>query len=603
MRNLRWHRSRTSRLLLLSAAACVASGGALAQVPITKVITVQPIDVCVQKAGPHGTTTESCAPFNTNPGNPSPTTQNSTTNPIGFVYSYTNSTTNKTVYIDITRAMLNQIGIDINWNPMVQYNSPVINTTTGQTYQTLNVVQPPNNCGFAGAPATGFQSCDFLNLSQQPCISKTPNPVCKITSPLSTTPSVINMFFVNTLNPPPSQAGGQLYGFSWTNDNGVSIGANTFFPPAPLTPFVSVLAHELMHNLGVDHVSFGAGPCNPITVDADGGALQGTSCSPTPTPPVTAGECDSGYPECMANLMTIGSLRTEPTVNCVAVSNPPQPGETACAAGTPTLANGMADQLTLINQEWTPGLPQSQQGAVLDPSGFLQPIPNSTTTVSASGSSMTVTVTGATGGASGDTLLAWVLWGLPSGLKYNSQFHIISESRKNLVMDADFPQADKDNNVGGAYYIGSSLYTLCTGSSAQCLIVEFNLPGAGATDQIKFTKGFTTQLTTAELCGAQITSIFGHGYSTTSQLACPGGVVPPGGLMASSWSPDLTAPVPNQTVNQTAAAAAAAGSPPCTLVDGVCPDPTAMGVFDANVLEEPQPQPLCLNGGVLGPCP
>jgi hypothetical protein len=127
------------------------------------------------------------------------------------------------------------------------------------------------------------------------------------------------MFFVNTLNPPDSQSGGQLYGFSWVNNNGVSIGSNTFSPPAPLTPLVDVLAHELSHNLGLDHISWGAGPYNPITVDPEGGALQGT---PSTT---IFGECDSGYPACTANLLTAGNLRTIPTVECAAVSNPPLP--------------------------------------------------------------------------------------------------------------------------------------------------------------------------------------------------------------------------------------------------------------------------------------
>lgn len=586
MKDLRWGRSWT--VWFLSAAACMASVSThAASIPITKFVVVQPIDVC------SGTI---CSPFNTTSVIGKPTTQNSSTNPIGFVYSYTNSTTNTKVYIDITRALLNQLGIDVSWNPMVQYNS--------FTYQTLNVVTNNSTCGITGVPATatGLQSCDFLTLSQQNAISQTgkvPNPTTPAGVPVSSTPSVINMFFVNKLNPPAGQTGSQLYDFSWVDNNGISIGANTFFPPAPLTPFVSVLAHAIGHNLGWDHTTFGAGPYNPYNsiTNPKGGALQSTPAG------TTIGECHSNYAECMANLMTAGNLRTEPTVNCVAVSNPPLPGQTACPTGTPSLANGTVDQLTTEAEQWA-GLPVSQQGAAFDPSGFLQPIANSTTTVSVTpnSSSMTVNVTGAASGGPQETLLAWVLM-LPSPLQFNSQFHIISQSRKNLVQDADFPHPDQaDNTTNGVYNLGA-LYQVCAASTAQCLVVEFNVPGAATTDQIKFSKGFTTPITNASLCGAEITSVFAHGYMTTSQLACPNGVVP-STLTANSWDPDLTAPVAPQIVNQTAFMAAAANNPPCAVdpVTGICPDPNLMGVEDANPATEAQ-APVCYFGNVQVQCP
>jgi hypothetical protein len=578
--------------LPLWVAACLVSGATLAaSVAVNQVITVQPIDVCVVNQGPHGEQATSCAPFNTHLGNPSPTTQNSTTNPIGFVYSYVEPTTNQTRYIDVTRALLNQMGVDVQWKPMVQYVSPVIDTSTGQTYQTLNTVENNSACGFPpGSPQTGLQSCDLLKLSQQPCIAETPNPVCNILPPLSPVPSVVNMFFVNSLNPPPRQAGSQLNGFSWLNNNGIAIGSNTFFPPAPLTPLVDVLAHELLHNAGLDHTHWGAGPYNPISVDPDGGALQGTP------PGVMVGECDAGYPACMANLLTIGKLRTVPTVDCVAVANPPLPGQTPCPEDAPSLATGDADQLTLISEEWA-GLPQSQQGQVTDPTGLLQPIPNSTTTVRVpqNSNSMIVTVTGARDGGRGDTLLAWVF--LASGaLQFDSRFR---SSPSALLQDADWPHPDRDNNTtNGVYNIGK-LYDVCAAPNAQCLIVEFKLPGIGPNTTIEFSKGFTTPITNASLCGAKIASIFGHGYMTISQLACPNNVAP-SVLTASSWSPDLTAPVPPQIVNEAAFEAAASGNPPCRPVNGACPNPVITGVTDANPAEEPQ---VCYFQGSPIRCP
>jgi hypothetical protein len=584
MRDLPWHRSRALGGFFLSAAACLASGATLAQsVPVTRFITVQPWDMC----------SPICAPFNTTSQIGKPTTQNSTTNPIGFVYNYTDNTGRK-VYIDITRALLNQIGVDVTWLPMKQYPG-----SSGQpAFPSLSVVTNNTACGISGngIPATGLQSCDFLKLSQQPCISRfpNPNPSCTIASPLSSPATVINMFFVTQLNPPTGQTGGQLYGFSWVDNNGVAIGSNTFFPPAPLTPLVDVLAHELGHNLGLDHIHWGSGPYNPITVDPEGGALQGTSST------TVVGECDSGYPACMANLMTAGNLRTIPTVNCVAVSNPPLPGQTACP-GAPSLANGTADQLTTKAQQWT-GLPVSQQFVVTDPSGFLQPIPESTTTVSvpANSSSMTVSITGGATGGTQQKLLEWVLV-LPSTspLKLNSQFHTISQSRRNLLQDWEL-DPDSDNAPNKTYAMGS-LYDLCSAPNSECLILEFNLPGFAATDQITFSKGFTTTLTTAQLCGATITSIFSHGYMTTSQLSCPGGVVPPGGLTASSLIPDLTASdiVTPQIVNQATFNAVASLNQPCTL-GSQCQNPETTGVSDAKVSEEKQ---ICYFHGQPVPCP
>ena len=212
--------------------------------------------------------------------------------------------------------------------------------------------------------------------------------------------------------------------------------------------------------------------------------------------------------------MTAGNLRTEPTVNCVAVSNPPLPGQTACATGTPSLANGTVDQLTTEAEQWA-GLPVSQQGAAFDPSGFLQPIANSTTTVSVkpNSSSMTVSVTGAASGGPQETLLAWVLM-LPvaAAIQQPIQYHL-PISRKPCDGRGLSPSGPGNNTTNGIYNLGT-LYGVCAASTAQCLVVEFNLPGAGANGlcQITFSKGFThSDHQSLDLCGAEITSVFAHG--------------------------------------------------------------------------------------------
>src|SRR5207302_2291510 len=108
------------QLIALSAVVLwLWSGSALAQLTtctagtVCYYVALQPIDVCA--TGGTG-----CAPFNTVNSTGSPTTVSST-NPIGFV-----DATGK----DITRAMWNQIGVDISWAPMKQYNNTSYNSIT-----------------------------------------------------------------------------------------------------------------------------------------------------------------------------------------------------------------------------------------------------------------------------------------------------------------------------------------------------------------------------------------------------------------------------------------------------------------------------------------
>src|SRR5580704_3090084 len=105
--------SRVLWFLLFSASACLASNGALAQLascPAGKVcyyVALQPIDVCSSSGA-------GCAPFNTSSRVGTPGSATATT-PIGFVDTATGK--------DLTRAILNQIGVDIAWSPIRQYNN------------------------------------------------------------------------------------------------------------------------------------------------------------------------------------------------------------------------------------------------------------------------------------------------------------------------------------------------------------------------------------------------------------------------------------------------------------------------------------------------
>jgi hypothetical protein len=658
---------------LLSAAVCLASGAALATCTpslagispgngdVACYVKVQPIDVCTTTTTRSGTVT-SCAPFNTTsttgnwttagmpyqtisppPGVPTMVPNNPTSpNPIGFTVDPMTGVspppTGDTKGVDITRALLNNIGVDLVWFPMTQYITP--NAQEAQNLTTLNItptstpianckgyiagftltitssctaiagssptpavtdvlaqspsgtaitagtvitgvitgvggvgsaytVNPSQTAGSAKSPIaitasiTGLQSTDFQTLSQQvKSTSNPPSPPCAISqmtipagatvngvvnncgspsSPRSTDASTINMFFVNTLNPPTS--GGTLYGLSWIGNNGVAISGNTFFAPTPLQARPDTITHELLHDLGLDHDTYGAGPWAPPTNPNANPALSFYTspfgvAPPIPTNPLF-GECDSSYPACGANLMTAGSLRTEPTVMCVLA--PENTSISSCYSNgvqLPSFLTGTADQVTPLNTKFGYGtatsaqLPTTQQQEVLSGmsglllsnnppitlsnnapiipppiqlSGLINPIPYETTKaqLGIGGSSSTDPIifdlSGPAGGQPGETLVAWVLT-LPEGETFarHGRFHVVSQSREDLVRDVSYyPNSGKNplmKNI--AYYSDldnesdnpSARYNPCASPTVECLMVEFRGPGLRGHDSISFSE-------------------------------------------------------------------------------------------------------------------
>jgi hypothetical protein len=658
MVNMKRRLGRIVWSLLLPAAACLASSAAWATCPVLDdlqpgvscYVLVQAIDVC--SSG--GTL---CAPFNNLNGSfGNPLTQSQTgTNRIGFFDPNTGA--------DITRGLLNQIGIDLTYTNgpggtngganIFKYKSP-----TSKSFQTLNVTQgatctgkiggstantagttltitacssgvlsvndslsgtgitagtvitaiTPGTLGGVGtytvnnsqkvasttitATSGLFQSQDFLTLSYQPQISQgaqtaAPNPVFP-NAPLGVPSTVYNLIFANTLNPPASQTGGQLNGFTYIGNNGTVIGANTFFPPAGVPLPVGVIAHELLHGLGIGHTNFAAGPWTaPTGSNGSYTAPSGVVQSAVPAHPLV-GECDPSYSACAANLMTVGALRTEPSLACALApsvltgGNPPAACLTTVGGSviqSPGLFAGGAVQLTLEAQENSTTLPMSQQtqvvgngnvtpalpgsGLLYRPTmGFLHPIPHETTKAQlGTGGSSTDRVifdlSRPVGGKPGETLLAWVLT-LPQERTFarEGRFDIVSQSRKDLVQSVDYfadaehrrlmrniayhPGADGNSDDPG---IGTASPSLCASATAECLMIKFQLPGLGAHDTIKFSESILSggaPITNDDLCKAKITYIFSDGYATTSNFGpCPAKSLP---LIASSWRPDLTVP-------------------------------------------------------------
>jgi hypothetical protein len=297
------------------------------------------------------------------------------------------------------------------------------------------------------------------------------------------------------------------------------------------------------------------------------------------------------------------NLRTEPTVaNALAL-----------------LAAGTADQTTIETQQGS-NLPISQQMAALG-SGFINTITNSALTAmkpasgaasaatasvatkssasgtsgtSGTGSSIIFTASGSEPPPNGSTNLLVIVLQSPLKFDTRNQFKILSQSRENLVQDADY-QPDDDNNPNNPnakYPLGTAAYTACTAAHAQCLIVEFNSPFLGPTDSLQFSQGITKNglpVSLQQLAGANVTFALNLGttttsqYITTSQLMCDSGE-----CTASSLTTSPTLPPPQIT---NPASFPGTGMPPCTPVRDannnlICQGFAAAGTVDSVPCDE-----------------
>ena len=790
---------RTISAFLLSAvAACLTSGTALATCnpgegagAIPCYMRVQPIDVAnTQNLGIPPVPTVVYSPFNSTSLNIDPTTagmtfqtpttvspptpnpsqpplanipssipNNSTSsNPIGFVVQPGNGAspgTSSIPAVDVTRELLNQLGIDLVWLPMTEYvynnNNPSISAcpdgatscvAAPQDFTTLNVklastgtnvatcsgfvsgttltitssctvpgttttanlavynflsgsdsrgtpiaknpdgtlatfisglgtgsggkgtytVNISQNVGSSSKPFTitatssTLTSDLFKTLSQQNTIVINPLAISKGGTPVAPLggaalmppfsppdPAIVNLFFVNALNPPPA-IGGTLYGLAWICNNGVAISSQTFAQSRPDT-----IAHELLHNLCLDHGTYGAGPWTKPT-GSNGSYLQPFGVVPqipgTPLP----GQCDPNYPACGANLMTTGILRAEPILACILAG---YPGTTTIPAACKDPVTGVQTAPGLFNPNVnlqtdkvsspssgasSAQLPVSQQGQVIKGldrgqsgllfdntptlkfSGLLSPIPQETTKaqLETGGSSTDRAIfdlSGPASGKPGETLLGWVLT-LPEEQSFakHDGFHIVSQSRKDLVQEVKYypgpghnplkrdiayqPHGDNDADKPS---IAAADPSPCAFAAAECLVVKFQPPGLGADDSISFSNSILSgdaPITNENLCKVKITYIFSDGYVTTSNFGrCPPVSLP---LIANSWHPDPH--VAPHVVQSNLLLAVDGGSLGCTSdpVTGQCPDVDQTSIADSDALQEAgAPKQSCDGGATM----
>ena len=411
-----------ARLLPILAIGFGAAGGAQAQVPVTNYIVIQPIDVC-GTGGPKSST--GCAPFNTLSKSPDPTAATLTT-PIGFVDTTTNT--------NVTRAIWLQTGIDVTFLPILEYNN-----TTDQAIEI--------DCSTATNPCTGtLTSSHFKALS-----SGTPGTTsgCSYDCAVPLAPvgaNALNMFFVNSLTGGTGVTG-TLFGFAWINNNGVAISKPTFFPSLG-HPTFDTLAHEMGHNLNLDHFSFGAG----------------TLCSGTVMPNPKG-----------CNVMDAGSSRIIPaSTGCTAQSTT----STSSTGGTlydldtglclPAAPNPIADNLILATNSQL-----NQQGEALL-SGFMNPVPNVGATAGGGDVSLTVNFpkpppgSKVPNGRAGEFIAALVL-ALPEGFKFGNPAITFSPAQTPQVFSVEL--LNGNNGQGNT----NCLKPLSGTPSIPCAEIDFAL--------------------------------------------------------------------------------------------------------------------------------
>jgi hypothetical protein len=613
MGELRWkaYSARWAGLALL-AAILLAPRFAAAQVQYF--VNVQPIQVCPQGGD--------CAPIG-EPGD----------NQIGFVDSNGNN---------ITRAIPNQAGIDVNFLPVQTITSPA------------DLNQAPNSLQlFPGAVPGQVSSPDFKALSDQEAISKgqppTPAP------PLSPDPHTVNLFFVPFLNPNGNLQGSTYFGVGWIGNNGAVVdqaifGSQSFFF-GTIGAVPDAIAHETVHVLGLDHptdntpqqinnlmsavrnepdingalAALASGSADQLNttqigniINPGGGPLNsflnpipGVVTSITPADPVLVAQCiefaacwTPGHPPTpwshtlsSADLASLGLGTTEPLVAA-------QTSRSIIRLGATTITFDTTSGLV------TESLPQfSGSAAHNDPCNFCEI--DTVGTFSIPANAIDATISGAFGNtivpnsAGVDVCLGA---GPPCGPVLTNDFSVLfqdpgrpGESLTSLTLMATagfelvpslFSQLELSGDTPGI--TASLLNPNCTIS---CTLVFLGNPFVLG-DRLDYTIGVCAVEGEAcvldsditALAGGRYSYLFSDGYMTTSVLELVNGA-----LMASSRMPDLTTATtldlsrftPFSTSLPCAMRARDAGCPPLVLPD----DDTIENLI---FFQAPEPPPVTI---------
>ncbi|MBV8772113.1 MAG: hypothetical protein JO166_07270 [Deltaproteobacteria bacterium] len=481
---------------------------------VTDFVTVQPIDVCAA----NGT---NCAIMN-NLGAGQNTIAAGPDVQIGFASNG----------INITRQILNLAGLDVVFQPAVQYLAPVSGLQNLQVTQTQTV------------PTSVFDSTALKTLTQQDGLSMGNLPG----APLSSNPTTLNMLFVNSLVPDPSTPG-TLFGLSWIGNNGIAISQSTFGSVGrggqTVNARADVIAHEIAHNLGLDHTTFGNVGVNGMSPASDLMTAGGTRNLPNvsvPTPPsqnnavwlnqvVPAGTVDQLNPQQAAQI-------TDPTLDHFV--NP-----------IPLVDTTITDPVS-----HSPGLPLNNSVA-FNPNNLASGI-----------------------GRQGESLLSFT-FALSSDFFFNTDSFSVTGETEGLIGRPSFSHCVGDFECSQLTisFIGGSAFT-----NMDVFNYAINVCAPGE-------EGACFAPSLNDLAGSTYTYRFSDGFSTTSDLVAQ--IVSDGDpLIADSQHPDLSIPTALDLSLFTPLF-----STPCvvTTPNGACP---ALVLADGDPAEEtrvPEPSSLFLS--------
>lgn len=124
-------------------------------------------------------------------------------------------------------------------------------------------------------PTRRFNDSDFLITDVNPGNAATDEGRRLLRTPgqqQSANPTTINMYFVPQLRD-ASNGYANLNGFGFINGNGIIIGG---------APRLDTIAHELGHNLGLDHGTLGAGAANNLMTDGAARSMLGSIADVAP---------------------------------------------------------------------------------------------------------------------------------------------------------------------------------------------------------------------------------------------------------------------------------------------------------------------------------
>ena len=505
-----------------AAAILVPISAAALATPVQYFISVQPIDVCADD-GTNCAVMNNLDPMHNNVGIAGSNVQ------VGFASNG----------INITNQIYNLIGINVVFQPTEQYNN--------SSLQNIQAVASTTNPG-------RFDSPQLQQLTQQPGLSQgqapttlpLPNPSGAALSP---NPTTLNMLFVNSVLPDPSTPG-TLFALSWIGNNGITIGSNTFGNPGrggqTVNARADTIAHEIGHNLSLDHTTFGNDPQAP------------------------------------PDSLTAGATRIVPNVLVTDVA------KQSNATWLTQIVPAGIDQLnpTQVAQIINPFGTVDQTGnPVLN--AFLNPIAGIDSTISDPPNTDLFSVTFKDAGRAGEALTSLKLTA-PTGVQLDPSTFRLLDATDGVVVTPSFLNCIGDK-------------------SGRCQTLELTLTGSPFVlgDKLDYTIGVCAQpkgwgdykdercnrVSSDELAGGTYTYQFNDGFQTTSVLQLAGTNL----LDANSWNPDPT--IPPEIYDEALFVSANAGRLPCAPLQGmtVCPP---LDLADADPAEEgtavPEPPSIAI---------